>query len=135
MDKENLFLCFIKYIGEDINNMNTYELLFTKTPDTFWGENFEYFPSCLCNELIPNKEEYEMVKTITTNVKLDLAINYCCFSYQDVTDMIIPIAWESLADLEEYPEDGRLILRYGITYQETELLLSKKNILINEKED
>lgn len=30
------YLCFIKLVGKDIEDLYTYELLFTSEPDTFW---------------------------------------------------------------------------------------------------
>ena len=89
---ENLNLCFIKNVGVDVDNLNIYEFIFTDKVDEFWGENFEYFPSCLCNELIPNGEYYCLVKTIKTDIDLDLIQNSCCFSYQDAIDGIVAIA-------------------------------------------
>jgi hypothetical protein len=125
---EELKLCFIKYIGEDIDGLNIYEFLFTDKIDEFWGENFEYFPSCLCNELIPDSNYYSLVKKIKTNLKLNLVQNSCCFSYQDSIDGIVAIAYEDISNYESYPEDGRLILHYGITFEDTEELLHNKNI-------
>ena len=135
MNKNNLFLCFIRQVGETIDNGYVYELLFTETIDTFWGDDFDVFPSCLCNTLTPYEHEYSLVTEIITNIKLDLAIESCCFSYQDVTDGIIPCAWQSLNGLEEYPSDGRLILHFGLSYEETEDLLTNKNIILTIKEN
>lgn len=33
---KNEYLCFIKLIGKDIEDMYTYEFLFTDNPDEFW---------------------------------------------------------------------------------------------------
>lgn len=126
----NEYLCFIKYIGKDINEMNIYELLFTTKPESFWGENFEYMPCCLCNELIPNEDEYNEVKTIHTEIKLSLIQESCCNSMQDCMDGIIALAWEDISDYEEYPENGRLVLHYGIEYNEVEKILIEKNIIL-----
>lgn len=130
---ENLYLCFIKSIGKNVNNENIYELIFTDKVDTFWGENFEYMPCCLCNELIPNVNDYKLIKTINTTINLSLIQNSCCHSMQDCMDGIIALAWEDISDYDEYPENGRLILHYGITYDETQLLLAQKNILFNDE--
>ena len=125
---EDLHLCFIKNVGTDVDNLNIYEFIFTDKVDEFWGENFEYFPSCLCNELIPNSEYYSLVKTIKTDIDLDLIQNSCCSSYQDAIDGIVAIAYQNISNLDSYPDDGRLILHYGITYEETEELLNNKGI-------
>lgn len=125
---EELNLCFIKYVGTDIDELNTYEFLFTDKVDEFWGENFEYFPSCLCNELIPNSDDYCLVKTIKTDMVLSLVQNSCCFSYQDAIDGIVAIAYQDISNLDSYPENGRLVLHYGLTYEDTEKILEEKGI-------
>lgn len=135
MNKNNLFLCFIRQVGNTIDEKYVYELLFTETIDTFWGENFDIMPSSLCNELIPDENEYNIICEIITEIRLDLAIESGCFSYQDVTDGIIPCAWQSLIGLDEYPEDGRLILHFGLSYNDVETILNDKNIILTIKEN
>lgn len=126
---EEKYLCFIKLVGRDIEDMYTYEFLFTETPDTVWGVDFEYTPCCLCNNLTPNEEDYDTIKTLKTTIKLNLIQDSCCFSMQDMMDGCCSLAYESLEDYEEYPEDGRLVFQYGISFEETEELLANKNLV------
>lgn len=128
--EDNLFLCFIKKVGEDIDGNNIYELLFTEDIETFFGENFEYKPCCLCNELIPFEDTYSVVKTIKIKMKLDLIQESCCFSFGDCQDGIVAIAYENIDDYEEYPENGRLIFHYGESYNDIEKKLAEINILM-----
>lgn len=125
---ENLQLCFIKQIGTDIDGLNTYEFLFTHNIDDFWGENFEYMPCCLCNELIPDENSYDLVETYKTPLKLSLIQNSCCFSYQDAIDQIVAIAYEDISEYEEYPNNGRLVLFFGENYDDVKNKLSEKAI-------
>ena len=129
---ESRFLCFIRFIGKDVEGLNNYEFLFTTMPDEFWGENFEYMPCCLCNELIPDENMYDLVKKIRTDIDLDLIQKSCCFSFQDCIDGIVALGWQSLTNLETYPDDGRLILDYGMEYDEVVEALSNKNIVFEE---
>lgn len=129
---ESRFLCFIRFIGKDVEGLNNYEFLFTTMPDEFWGENFEYMPCCLCNELIPDENMYDLVKKIRTDIDLDLIQKSCCFSFQDCIDGIVALGWQSLTNLETYPEDGRLILDYGMEYDEVVDVLTNKNIVFEE---
>lgn len=126
------YLCFVKFIGTDIDELNIYEFLFTDTIDSFWGENFEVFPSCLCTALIPDEKEYNMVKTLKTELKLSLAQESCCTSMQDAIDGIIAIAYEDMSNYDFYPENGRLVLHFGITYEECKELLNNKDITFEE---
>lgn len=129
---ESRFLCFIRFIGKDVEGLNNYEFLFTTMPDEFWGENFEYMPCCLCNELIPDENMYDLVKKIRTDIDLDLIQKSCCFSFQDCIDGIVALGWQSLTNLETYPEDGRLILDYGMEYDEVVDVLTNKNIVFED---
>ena len=127
-------LCYVKFLGTDIDGLNIYEFLFTQSIDSFWGENFEIFPSCLCTELIPDEKEYDMVKTLKTELKLSLAQESCCTSYQDAIDGIIAIAYEDMSLYEFYPEDGRLVLHFGLTYEQCVEKLNNKGISFEETE-
>lgn len=129
---DDIKLCFIKYIGEDINGEKEYELLFTDKIDEFWGDNFEYMPSCLCNELIPFNNSYNLVKKIKTNIKLSLIQNSCCFSFQDAIDGIVAIAFEDISEYEEYPQQGRLIFNFGDDYDNVMDELNKREIFIED---
>lgn len=43
--------------------------------------------------------------------------------------VLLHYGYQSLEGLDEYPEDGRLILFYGISYNECEKILAEKNIV------
>lgn len=68
--------------------MNFYSL---KIQMLFGGEDFEQFPSCLCNDLTPNEEDYDTIKIIKTNINLSLIQNSCCFNIQDAMDGIVAL--------------------------------------------
>lgn len=125
-----LYLGFIRLIGAESDGVDNYEFIFTNNIDEFWGENFEYKPCCLCNDLIPNDEYITEIHKIKTKIKFDLVQDNCCFSMQDCMDGIISLAWENIDEYEEYPEDGRLVFNFGETYDEVERKLALKNILI-----
>lgn len=113
---DNLKLCFIKFVGTDLNGINRYEFLFTNKINEFWGENFEYMPCCLCNELVPYDNSYDKIETVNTSIKLNLIQDSCCFSYQDAIDGIVAIGYEDISDYDEYPSNGRLVLHFGEDY-------------------
>ena len=129
-DNDQLYIGFIRLIGPESDGIYNYEFIFTNNIDEFWGENFEYKPCCLCNDLIPNDEYITEIHKIRTKIKFDLVQDNCCFSMQDCMDGIISLAWENIDEYEEYPEDGRLVFNFGETYDEVERKLALKNILI-----
>lgn len=129
-DDSQLYLGFIRLIGAESDGIDNYEFIFTNNIDEFWGENFEYKPCCLCNDLIPNDEYITEIHKIRTKIKFDLVQDNCCFSMQDCMDGIISLAWENIDEYEEYPEDGRLVFNFGESYDDVERKLALKNILI-----
>lgn len=130
----NEYLCFVKFIGTDIDGYNSYEFLFTDNIDEFWGENFEYMPCGLCNELIPNEDSFNKVFVLRTEMKLELIQNSCCFSMQDCIDRCVSMCYENIEIYDEYPENGRLVLHFGESYEEVILKLANKNLLLKEKD-
>lgn len=118
---EKLKLCFVKFIGVDLNGLYQYEFLFSDKIDEVWGENFEIMPAGLCHDLTPNQEDYCAVKNISMDVKLQLVQNSCCFSLQDCMDGIISLAYG-------YKDDKIVInLKYGETLENVENKLIKLN--------
>lgn len=132
--EEDKYLCFIRFIGTDIDNNNIYEFLFTEDTENFWGDGFEYMPASLCNELTPEEGSFDCIKTIKTKIKLGLAQDCSCFSYQDCIDGIIAICYEDMSEYEEYPQDGRLVFHFGDSLENVEYELAKRNIVMTNKE-
>lgn len=128
---ENEYLCFVTYIGKDIDDKFMYEFIFSDDSESFWVENGEYKPCCLCRDLNPEEDSYNLTKTIKTNLKLDLIQDSCCYSFSDCQDGIIALCYENIDDYEEYPENGRLVLMYGEPYDEVEKQLLNKNIILD----
>ena len=131
MEKElkDVFLLFVKLIGEESDGYYRYEFIFTDNPDEAWGENFEFKPCCLVNELMPYDEYITEIHIIKTKIKFDLIQNNCCFGMQDCMDGIVAVACENMDSYENYPEDGRLVFMFGETLDDVERKLAMKHIL------
>ena len=127
---DDVFLCFVNLIGEENDGYYRYEFIFTDNPDEFWGENFEYKPAGLVNDLLPSEEYITEVHTVKTKLKFDLIQNNMCFGLQDAMDGIVAIAFENIDEYESYPEEGRLFFMFGETFEEVERKLALKNILM-----
>lgn len=132
-------LCFVRSVGTDVDGNNIYELLFTEDSDSFWGEGFEYMPASLVNNLVPNTDSYSVTKSIKTTLRLCLAIESCCHSMQDCIDGIVAVAYEDISTYDEFPDEGRLVLHFGESYDEIERKLAIRGIFmmdsINEGDD
>ena len=57
----------------------------------FGGTDFEVVPCCLCSNLSPNEDSYNLIKILKTNIKLNLIQDSCCFSMQDAFDKCVAI--------------------------------------------
>ena len=129
-EEEDVRLGFIRLIGEETDGYYRYEFIFTTNIDEFWGENFEYKPSCLVNNLMPYDKFITEIHIVKMKIKLDLIQNSCCFGFQDCTDGIIALAWENVDEYDEYPEEGRIFFRFGETLEDVEDKLAIKNVLM-----
>ena len=127
---DEVYLCFIRLIGEENDGYYRYEFIFTDNLDEVFGENWEYKPAGLVNDLIPSDEYITEVHIVKTRVKLDLIQNNNCFSMQDALDGIVSIAWENIDSYDSYPEDGRIFFMFGESMEEVERKLALKNILM-----
>lgn len=127
---DEVYLCFIRLIGEENDGYYRYEFIFTDNPDEVFGENWEYKPAGLVNDLIPSDEYIAEVHIVKTKVKLDLIQNNNCFSMQDALDGIVSIAWENIDSYDSYPENGRIFFMFGESMEEVERKLALKNILM-----
>ena len=86
---KDVFLLFVRLIGEENDGEYRYEFMFTDNPDEAWGEGWENKPACLVNDLIPSDEYITEVHIVKTKIKFDLIQNSCCFSIGDSLDNII----------------------------------------------
>ena len=127
---ENVYLCFIRLIGEENDGYYRYEFIFTDNIDEVFGEGFEYKPACLVNNLIVDDKYITEIHIIKMKINLDLIQNNCCFSINDCYDGIIALAWENMDEYEEYPEEGRIFFKFGETLDEVERKLAIKNVLM-----
>lgn len=127
---DDLSLAFINYIGSEMDGYNEYEFIFTLYPDEFWGENFNYRPAGVCNGLEPDRRFIQKVVRIKTLINLDLIQDSGCFSMQDCMDGVVSLAYQSLDNLDEYPEDGRLYLMFGESFKDVERKLAMCHILM-----
>ena len=129
-DLKNVFLLFVRLIGEENDGYYRYEFIFTDNPDEAWGEDWEHKPAGLVNDLIPSDEYITEVHIVKTKIKFDLIQNNMCFGMQDAMDGIVSIAYENMDSYESYPDDGRLFFMFGESLDEVERKLAMKSILM-----
>lgn len=129
-DLKDVFLLFVRLIGEEADGYYRYEFIFTDNPDEAWGEDWEHKPAGLVNDLIPSDEYITEVHIVKTKIKFDLIQNNMCFGMQDAMDGIVSIAYENMDSYESYPDNGRLFFMFGESLDEVERKLAMKSILM-----
>ena len=125
-----VYLCFIRLIGEENDGYYRYEFIFTDNPDEVWGEDWEHKPIGLINNPIPSDDYLTEIHIVKTKIKFDLIQNNMCFSMQDCLDGIVALAWQNIDELDAYPEDGRIYYMFGESLEDVERKLALKNVLM-----
>jgi hypothetical protein len=125
-----VYLCFIRLIGEENDVYYRYEFIFTDNPDEVWGEDWEHKPIGLINNPIPSDDYLTEIHIVETKIKFDLIQNNMCFSMQDCLDGIVALAWQNIDELDAYPEDGRIYFMFGESLEDVERKLALKNVLM-----
>lgn len=123
--EEELYLGFVRLVGEENDGLYRYEFIFTDKPDEFWGDGFEYKPAGLVNDLMPSDEYITEVHVVKTKIKFDLAQDSTCFGMQDFLDGIAAIAF--FVDDES---NDNLFFMFGETFENVEKKLAEKNIFL-----
>lgn len=121
---KDVYLCFIRYIGEENDGLKRYEFIFTDNIDEVFGENFEYKPACLVNDLMVDEQYVTEVHVVKTKIKLDLIQDNCCFSISDSYDGIVSIAWSKDID------NCNLFFCFGEDFESVEKKLANYSLLL-----
>lgn len=125
-DLKDVFLCFVRLVGEENDGYYRYEFIFTDNPDEVWGENWEYKPASLVNDLMPSDEYITEIHIVKTKIKFDLIQDNSCFSLQDCIDGCVALAYY----LNEEKLENSIILMFGDAIEKVEKKLAEKNILL-----
>lgn len=132
IDENNtLMVIYVLYVGKNTDDEYIYHLLISNDKEKTWAEGWENKPACVMRDLTPEDDMYEYIAELKTDLILDLAQDNCCFSMQDCRDNVVALASENLEEVEEYPEEGRIVIHFGDTVDEVEKMLAKRDILIN----
>jgi hypothetical protein len=130
---EKYFLIYVNHSGLSVDGFNSYDFLFAKDPNIVYGSGWNVIPSSICSpeEKLPHDSTYDLMKRVTTQLKLGLAQNNSCFAMQDCIDGVICLAYEDISDYDEYPVN-RLILNFGETYKNVDKKLDEKCLTLKD---
>lgn len=131
-----LKLIFVNLLGRNYEGIYTYEFYFKDGDlEGFWIENSEVKPAYISGIKTPPVESFDDVKILRTNSKLNMAQNNSSFSMQDCYNGVISLVWESLDELDEYPENGRIVFKFGEELLQVERFLGSRDMFFDNKDD
>lgn len=129
-NQSELKIIYALLIGQDHNGKNIYHFLLNEETETTWQVGWEQRPACIMRNLTPDEDMYSAIAEIKTDITLDLVQNNCCFSLQDARDRVVAIANENLDHYEQYPENGRIVIHFGDSFEDVAVHLAKRDIPI-----
>lgn len=122
-------LVFIKPVF-NTESYYEYDFIFSDTPEDVWGPDWDYdFPS-ICPEISPEPTTYSTIVRVKSNLKLCVAQEQSCYPMVNCIDGILALGWIDIEGLEEYPQNGRMVLYFGDSYLHVEAELEKHEIFI-----
>lgn len=132
MEDRSGYLIYINELEKSVDGKYVYEFIFSDDIENSWGYGWEVSPICNVNGSEPEDEYHKMVLSLKTTMKINVAQNNCCFSYQDCKDGIYAIGYEDITMLAEYPEH-RFVVMFGEEYNSVCEKLSRKDMFFEYK--
>ena len=131
-DEKNLKLVYVAPIGKNNNDEYEYDFYFSSTPDIVWGQDWNVCCPSACGDIKPEETTYSNIIRVISPIKFFCAQENSCFSMQDCIDGCIAICFQSLDELETYPEPYRIVFSFGEKIENVrEKLMSQDIILQN----
>ncbi len=130
---DNLYLIYIHEIGFDHEGKYFYEFIFSDAIVNIDGDGWDSYPAS-GNPNAPNSDVIKQVGKIELDNGLLVAQDNEQFSMWDAIDGVIPLAWENIDGLEEYPEN-RLVFPFGMTLKDVKDKLYEGDIRITFKNE
>ena len=125
MEKE--VLAFVKYISRNVDGTFEYDFFFTTTPEFVWGPDWDVHSPVSNGDITPDSTTYSEIKRVVTNLPLKTLAETSCYSMEYATYGILALSWIDIENLDEYPENGRLTMYFGMKEIEVKELLAKNN--------
>ena len=121
-------LIIVTLLGRTLNGEYVYRFYFSNNDIKTDCDIFR-IPIGLTNFTF--EDESCIPKQLTTEIKFDLIQDSMCHNFKHAIDGCVSISYENIDTYESYPEDGRLVFHYGMTIDEVEELLAKKNLVFD----
>lgn len=126
MEATNIKLIYIHNLGLNAENKFHYNFYFIPNSMELCNENWQEDNVGLFNERYIT-DENTITYSLISQIPLALITNNLCLGMKHAIDGVVALGWEDISDYEEYPDEGRLVLYYGMSLEEVNELLSIKS--------
>ena len=126
--EKNLKLVFVSPVMENAKTGTyIYKFYYSENPDVVWGSYWDYDNPSIADEedIFPQKSSYSTTEDVESDDKLGLAIKNACYPLLYCTYGILALAWIDIEGLEEYPENGRGVVKFGMDYDEVKEIVKQ----------
>ena len=130
---DKLYIVFAENTGKDDSGNYFYRLLFSKSPEIVWGDNFNETPAAIIPDLEPDSSSIDKEYLLTTKLHFETAVESTWFSIQDCIDGIIALMFyvgnEKSISVNfgmEFDEFNKYISSIGGELKEVEYIPRKK---------
>lgn len=124
---DNLKLIYVKFLGKNTDETYVYNFFFSETPEYVWGPSWDIDNPINNGDITPDSTTYSVIKSVITTLPLKTAEETNCYSMEYATYGILALSWIDIENLNVYPQNGRLTMYFGETYQEIENKLALYN--------
>ena len=122
------YLVYIRPICKNAEGEYEYDFYFSNTPDIVYGPEWDDpNPSAaIGGDLAPDPTTYNLIKKVKTTLPIKTIQETSCYSMEYAMNGIIALGWINIEGLDEYPENGRMVLMFGYTLEETQEMLKEQ---------
>lgn len=126
--KKDYKLVFVAPVIEDAKTKTyTYDLYFSDTPEIVWNSGWDNSNPAICDseDLYPPKDTFSEIQRINSDYKLGLAVKNSAYPLLYCINGILALSWIDIEGLDEYPEFGRGVLKFGADYDDVQEILKQ----------
>lgn len=130
--EKSLKLVFVSPVVENKKTGNyVYKFYYSENPDVVWGSSWDYNNPSVADEedIFPQESSYSKTEDVQSDYKLGLAMKNACYPLLYCTYGILALAWIDIEGLENYPENGRGVVKFGMEYEEVKKIIEQYKFL------
>jgi hypothetical protein len=121
----NEVLVYINKICNNADGSYEYDFMFSDCQENVWGVEWDSYNPSSCKFMLPDDETITKKVRVKTTLPLKLAQETVCYSLEYATLGILALGWIDIESLNDYPEHGRMVFKFGDKVDRVKELLEK----------